>query len=102
MLPSNLQKRICRRECFTERIGDREKKKQRKRIGIGKQKKEGRHKRKNEKSSSNFEDLKEFLPERREDCMEIQRKELELLENEFNVQQKHMHQDIMIRMMKAK
>ena len=67
-----------------------------------KQKKEGRRKQKNEKTSSNFEDLKELLSERREDCIEIQRKELELLENEFNVQQKHMHQDIMIRMMKAK
>ena len=61
LLPSNLQKRICRRECFTERIGDRKKKKQRTRIGIeSKRKREGAS-RKMRKAAATLKILKNFF-----------------------------------------
>ena len=110
-LPRNLQKRSCLRECFIERIESKRKREDTSRkmrkwscqtiSGPFKQEEKVE---KNQKSSSNFEDLKEFLPKRHEVWMEIGRKELELHENEFNMQHKHMqrHQDMMIRMMEAK
>ena len=110
-LPRNLEKRSCLGEYFIERIESKRKregksKKMRKwscQTISGTLKQEEKVE-KNQKSSSNFEGLKEFLSKRHEDWMENRRKELELLENEFNMQHKHMqrHQDMMIKMMEAK